>query len=50
MQKESGTIRFVIRFFKAVLAVLSFLTTVLCMRDALTVRDELAAEQKRETP
>ena len=49
MQKKSGTIRFVIRFFKAVLAALSFLTTVLCMRDALAVRDELAAEQNSET-
>lgn len=48
MQKKSGTIRFVIRLFKAALAVLSFLTTVLCMRDVLTARDELAAEQKKE--
>lgn len=48
MQKKSGTIRFVIRFFKAALAVLSFLTTVLCMRDVLTARDALAAEQKKE--
>lgn len=35
---------------KAVFAVLSFFTTVLCMRDALAARDELAAEQKSETP
>ena len=48
MQKKSGPIRVVIRFFKAALAVLSFLTTVLCMRDVLTARDELAAEQKKE--
>ncbi|HIU35064.1 MAG TPA: hypothetical protein IAC53_00405 [Candidatus Fimenecus excrementigallinarum] len=45
---KHGVLRTARALLSAAIAVLSFLTTVLCMRDVLAARDELAAGQERE--
>lgn len=44
---KNGALRTARALLSAAIAVLSFLTTVLCMRDVLEARDRLAGEQKK---